>query len=368
MLSSIVFLLSNLALAGGHGYGYGHYDVGDAETFAVMPAGAEWPEGVVIDEERSLLYVSGPAQAGTAGLGPSRVLVYDLWSRQLLETILVQGEDTAQEHALSEGALGADGNLYVNSTQLGVLKFEVDDQGGCHGGQTWTQVQYTPGPFPSIVTIPPGIPLPPTLPNGMAFGPSGELYVTDSVQGILFTVPPGGGVPVPTIVRPDLGIFGGGFLGMNGIKLDPAGENIYFSFTGGDPDFEGPAPAVNGAIYRVPVGSVTPELVHEYGPYDMPDGLAFAKHGNLYVVLAGAGMVSVLEDLDTAAWESSRFGANGTEVPFIQPSTIAMPRFSKFGYVINHALLASPPGAPVPDPSPYRVFRIYTGEKGAALP
>lgn len=359
---SIALGLPTTALAGN---AYGHYNVGDATVFATMPAGSEYPEGVMVDEARDLLYVTRPAAGPTNGWPASSILVYNLENGNQVATITVQGENTAEQHALVEGALDADGNVYVNSDQLGTLKFERQ---GC--GYNWTQSSYSNGAYPIIIPLPPIPGLPPSIPNGMAFGPDGELYVPDSMQGILFMVPPGGGSPVPLIVDPvQFGFFSGGRMGMNGIKLNPDHTEIYFSVSGGDGDGPGPNPGTTGKIFRVPVDfSTAPEMVFEYGLNDIPDGIAFSAHGDLLVVLAGDDSISVLTDLDSTAWESNRFGAVGSPIGFVQPSTIAMPPHSKFAYVVNHALDAVPVGSPVPDPSPFVVHKIYVGDRGDALP
>jgi hypothetical protein len=232
---------------------------------------------------------------------------------------------------------------------------------------TWTQSQYTPGGFNIFNFPPPGLPVPPSVPNGMAFGPNGELYVADAMQGVLWMVPDGGGTP--SVVIQDAfnlgGFFSGGFLGINGVKVDPDGDYIYMSYTGGDPDGPGPAPGNVGKVYRLPLASPSLnnlQLVHTYGLNDKPDGLAFGKHDDLYVVLAGGNGISVLSDLDDEPYESDFLsGPNGSTVPFFEPSTISMEPQGKFAYVVNHALDSV-------DPSLMVVFKVYTGEQGASLP
>ncbi len=363
----MILVSISLAFASGenNGNAYGHYDVGDASTFATLPTVNEWPEGVVVDYNRDLVYVTGPAASPTSGLGASWVMVYDLNTESLITTITVQGENLSGEHALVEGALGPDGNLYVNSTVFGVIKFTVN---GSAGNYSWTQSNYTSSSFPILVPLPPVPGLPPSIPNGMAFGPNGELYVTDSMQGVLFMVPTGGGAPQPVMVAPSLGFFGGGRMGLNGIKLDPDREYLYFAFTGGVP-FPG-APGANGAIYRLPVTDLTsaPQLVYTYGVNDIVDGLAFDKDDNLYVVLAGANAISVLSDLDSSPYESDFIAGPNGGLPFTQPSTISLYPHGKFALVVNHALDAVQVGAPVPNPSPFGVNKVYVGVRGDSLP
>lgn len=341
--------------------------IGDATIFATLPADRRWPEGVVTDDHAKLVYVTQPAAPGTAGGPPSSVLVYDRQHGDLLTVLEVPGEDLSQEHANVEGAIGPDDAMYVNNTQLGVVRFE---RSGNPGAYTWSGSQYTSGGFPIVVPVPPIPGLPPALPNGMAFGPEGELFVTDSVQGVLFRVPPGGGVPEPVLVDPSLGFFGGGRMGMNGVKLDPDRGWLYFSFTGGDPDGAGPAPGVDGAIHRVALDDLdVPELVYGYGPDDLPDGLAFDRDGDLFVVLAGANAISILSDLDGTPFESGRIdGPTGVAVPFAEPSTISLDPNGRYALVVNHALDTVAPGDPLPDPSPFVVYEVYVGVRGDNLP
>lgn len=372
LLFTLLLIIPTTTLAhggpsGGHNNGQGN--VGSAEIFATMPAGYEWPEGVVVDYDRELLYVTGPAAAPTAGLPASWVRVYDLNDGDLIDTLEADGENILFEHAFSESALDADGNLYVNSTQLGVVKFSIVDT--CFG-PTWTQSLHTSTPFPQLIEVPPIPGLPPSIPNGIVVGPAGELYVTDSIQGIIFMVPPGGGEPVPVIVDPLLGFFGGGRLGMNGIKLDPEREYLYFAFTGGVP-FPG-APGATGKIYRVPLSDLgeTPEIVYEYGLNDLPDGLTFAQNGDLYAVLAGDNSVSVISGLnecDFDPYEIDRITEpENVNISFVQPSTIALHPDKKRAYVVNHAVDDVLVGAPVPDPSPFVIFEIRVDDRGDPLP
>lgn len=370
MLTLLLLGLSQpvaLACDAGHGPGHGpsiclgppgQSTVGDACTVATIPD--SWPEGVVVDYHDKLIYITGPAAGPLDGEPPSWVHVYDYRTGNRLTKIELVCEDTELDHAAVEGALDDEGNLYMNTTQCGVMKFERPNKHEL----VWVETNYSggPAPMPTPPEVLPPIPgLPPSMPNGMAFGPNGELYVADSIQGVLSMIPPGGGSWIPMIVDPvSFGIFSGG-TGMNGVKLDPARQNIYFSVTGGA--------AVDGKIYRVPVDfSSDPELVYNYGPGMLPDGLGFTNTGKLYVVLAGSGLVSVLDDLDVQAYQADLITLTGVDVPPTQPSTIALDPRHGIALMVNHALYAAPVGSPVPDPSPFVLYEFYTGERGDALP
>jgi hypothetical protein len=88
----------------------------------------------------------------------------------------------------------------------------------------------------------------------------------------------------------------------------------------------GPTPDLaNGRIYRLPLSGEGPlKLVWEGRPMDVPDGIALAKSGNIWVALAGPDQMLVV---DPSGKEIARFPSmtenSQQEVPFDKPASVA---------------------------------------------
>ncbi|CAN5168703.1 hypothetical protein BH18ACT4_BH18ACT4_10440 [soil metagenome] len=200
-----------------------HRPFGDARILARVPTPPGYPEGIAVRGNR--VYVAGPATFGTAGQGPSMVLVYNTVTGALIDTFETVGEDLSAEHANSSIAFDRQGRLYVLNTQLGLYRLTP-----------WTGEQEQYGnPFPDLppcVSAPaPCSPTPfptPPLPNDLAFDPAGNAYVTDSLQATILRVPPGGGEPETWFQDIRLAST---FIGVNGIRLDPTRTKIFVTVT-----------------------------------------------------------------------------------------------------------------------------------------
>ncbi|MEQ1828220.1 MAG: hypothetical protein ABL921_19830, partial [Pirellula sp.] len=190
---------------------------GQITTFSQVPATPGFPEGIAVEGNR--VFVSGPARFGTAGTGPSTIQVYNRKSGHITQTIAVQGESLAFEHALSNVAIDGDGDVYALSTQLGVLRFSKQ-------GQSYVQSSYG-APLPDLLPLPGTFVDFPPIPNDLVFDDAGYLYVTDSLQGTIFRYSPNGGQP-QVWFQSEL-LLGGGFLpfGANGLRLDPSRQWMY---------------------------------------------------------------------------------------------------------------------------------------------
>ncbi|WP_437950237.1 SMP-30/gluconolactonase/LRE family protein [Sorangium sp. So ce296] len=328
---------------------------GEIKPFATFPTPPGFPEGIAVDGNR--VFVSGPATFGTAGSGPSKIVVYDRDSKILKSTITVAGEALDAEHALSCIAVDGPGRVYALSTQLGLLRFRKTGHG-------YVQESYgDPLPdLPSCATASPGAacsPVPfetPPIPNDIVFDEDGYAYVTDSLQATIFRYAPGGGAP--EIWFQSAALVGGGPqpFGVNGIRLDPLREHVYFSVT-----FSLSDPSL-GSIYRLPLVDAPEEadleLVHDYAAGEAPDGIAFGKSGKLYVTLAAANAISVLDEdgdevsrIESSPWD---------EVPLDAPANVAFNDPAKTLLIVNHALLTG-------NPDNFGVLRVWVGDKGDPL-
>lgn len=348
LLSAVSLLIAAPARAEGGWHG-------EIKTFARTPADPGFPEGIAVHGNR--VYVSGPATFGTAGRGPSKIFVYDRDSKVLKSTITVAGEALDAEHALSCIAIDGEGRVYALSTQLGLLRFTK-------AGHGYVQEGYgSPLPdLPACAAAAPGeacsptpVDLPP-IPNDIVFDDGGHAYVTDSLQATIFRYPPGGGAP--EIWFQSAAFAGGGPqpFGVNGIRLDPLREYVYVSVT-----FSLSDPTL-GSIYRIPLvhepEEADLELVHDYTAGEAPDGFAFGRSGKLYVTLAGANAISVLdEDGD----EESRIeSSHCDEIPLDSPANVAFDDSAKTLLIVNHALLSG-------NPEHFAVLRVWVGDKADPL-
>ena len=312
---------------------------GDVQTLAPFPVPPGSPEGIAVKGNKA--YVSGPARFGTAGQPPSIVVVYDTRTGEKLETIEIQGEDLSEEHANSCVAFDGEGRLYVVNTQRGIVRIDLG---------SGVQTVYAP-PVPNVLPYEA-----PPLPNDIAFDPAGYLYLTDSLQGIIWRIAPGGGEPQIWFQHASIATP----FGPNGIRINPDRTKIYFAVTAEGANEFG---FTGGKIYTLPLVDAPTaaqlEVFHQYNG-EGPDGIAFGRSGRLYVMLASPGSsgVSVLSPTGAEVTRiGNPFGPNFLISPFNSPANAA---FDKHGslLVTNHTFVF---------PGNESVLSVYVDDKESPL-
>ncbi|MCX6020900.1 MAG: SMP-30/gluconolactonase/LRE family protein [Chloroflexi bacterium] len=321
-----------------------HRPMGDSEVFAKVPAPG-YPEGIAVEGNR--VYVSGPASFGITD--PAKVWAYNRKTGALEATYPITISSPAVPfRGLSCIAFGPDGKLYAIEPFVGVIRMSLDHHN--------TQELYSAFPPP---------PASGALPNDLAFDKHGNLFVTDSFQGLVYRIPAGGGAP--QVWFQDARLLGNPQLpfGVNGIRIDKKDKDVYLNVTV-RADF-------SGAVYRLPLkanptaADLTEFHVYpatQFGP-PAPDGLAFGKSGLLYVALAGSSQISVLRPNGTEATVYSgpaKVPGTANTLPWANPANIAFNDKEGTLLVTNHASL-------VPyDPNLFAVFDVMVDDKAEPLP
>lgn len=326
--------------------------IGDAKILAQVPTPPGFPEGIAVDGDT--FYVAGPATFGTTLKPPSQVVAFDTATGAKVGQWAAKGEDVTQEHANSSIALDAAGRVYVLNTQLGIYRLNP---------ATGAQEPYG-APFPDLrpclISLP-GTPCSPTLldlppiPNDIAFDALGRAYVTDSTQATIWRVPAGGGTPQIWFQAYRLASE---YIGVNGLRLNQARTKVFFTVTS---DLLGRSFVYTLPLVDKPTASQL-QVFHQYGPGDLPDGIAFGASGRLYVAMAaplGSG-VSVL-------------APNGVQVlrlrnrilspffPYDSPANIA---FKPPGSILmtNHAFATG-----IVMPKQFTVVEVFVGDAESPL-
>lgn len=340
VLRRAFFLLMLLAL--GHVLTAQAQPTGSSSVFASVPSPG-FPEGIAVRGNR--VYVAGPA---TFGLNTEPVVwAYDLKSKaRVAQYPVTIANPYAGQRGLSCIAFGPDGKLYAIEPFVGVIRMDLDAAN--------SQEVYAPFPAPPATGA---------LPNDLAFDGAGNLYVTDSFQGLIYRIAPGGGAP--TVWFKDARLLGNPSLpfGVNGIRIDKKTATMFVTVTV-RADF-------SGAVLRLPlVDAPTAGDLSEFHVFSPatglpgPDGIALAKNGRLYVALAGSSQVAVLapDGSEVGRFSGPAQAPGGGVLPWANPANIVFNDLAGTILVTNHASL-------VPyDPALFAIFSVKVDDKGVSLP
>jgi len=251
---------------------------------------------------------------------PSRVFEYNPDTGGLVRSWVVPGQDIAAEHGIQAATSDAAGRMVLlDHTPARAL---ILDQ---QTGQFKTYATFRNLPpctgAPNGNCSPTSQDLEP-MANYAAWGPRGELYVTDYQQGVIWRVPPGGGAAQVWLADKRLD---GQMFGTTGIALEANRRSLLVAQ--GSSGGGGALTPASGKLYRVPIaGSGAPggmTQLWESGPTEMPDGFGIARSGRVYIALLTANQIAVIgpDGREVERFPRGSGGANGSEAPFDSPSS-----------------------------------------------
>ena len=311
------------------------------ELFAKLPAGASGPEGITIGPDQNI-YVStfGFTAAGEAS-APGKVYVFNRQGH-LQRTLSVSGSSA---HLLGLAFHPTTQDLLVIDFGAGkVLK--VDKNSG--GSSVFMTVTGASGL------------------NALTFDSAGNVYVSDSSQGIIWKTTAAGGAGTAWVTDPLLQTTGVPPFGANGIAFNQAQDAMFVANTGND------------TIVKIPVAAGTPGTPAVFvNSINGADGLIIDHHDNIWVCANQNDEIVVIDDTGKLI---SRFGAFGGLSQDGAPRGLLFPASLVFGgqnshghgqvlYVTNLALdlrlfnpaFATPDSQWAADVQRYTVSRINLG-------
>jgi sugar lactone lactonase YvrE len=234
------------------------WDRGEVERFATLPRGDHNPEGITADR-RGRIYVTTFDVTKTAG--PGRLLVFDR-----------HGElERALDIAGSTNLL-LDLAFHPKTGALLVIDF---------GGKQVLRVNPRTGESSVFAIIPGGAN---AGPNVLTFDKHGNVYISDSFQGIIWKTRPLGGDPVAWVTSPLLATTGVPPFGANGLAFNKRGNALFVANTGND------------QVIKIPVSAGVPGDPEVFvNSVNGADGLVIDDDDNLWICANQADEIVVLD-------------------------------------------------------------------------
>ena len=285
---------------------------------------------------------------------PSRVFEFDPDERSLLRSWTVPGQDLDAEHGVQAATSDAAGRLVLLDRAPPRARILDRRSGDFLPYSTFRDLKPCSG-APDGNCSPTAQDLLP-MPNYAAWGPRGELYVTDFQQGVVWRVPPGGGEAQVWLADKRLD---GQMFGTTGIALEANRASLLIAQ--GSSGGGGALNPTTGKLYRVPIGADgTPgELTQlwESGPTELPDGFGIAESGRIYIALLNSNQIGVIgpDGREVERFPPSPLAGNGGEAPFDSPSS------AKF---LGTRLMVPNQSFAAGDPNNMTVLDVETGEPG----
>jgi sugar lactone lactonase YvrE len=281
------------------------WDRGHVDRFATLPKGAAAPEGITVDGYGNV-YVTTFA---TGEADPENLYVFDSHG-DLKRKLKIPGS--------SGNLLGL--AFHPHTYQLLVIDFGM--------ARVWS---LDPKTFVAtlFVVIPDLTPTDPTTgpgPNALTFDTAGNVYISDSFQGVIWRTGSGGGAATAWMTSALLTTSGVPPFGANGLDFNSAGD-LFVANTGND------------TIVRIPVtggGPGTPVVFTN--SVNGADGLFIDEHDNIWVCANQADEIVVVDPGGKAIAKLGDFEGirRGSPVGLLFPASLV--RDGNWIYVTNLSL------------------------------
>ena len=277
------------------------WERGDVETFATLPAGNANPEGIAADRHGNI-YVTTFAPTAPAGtLG--RLFVFNPHG-QLLRQVDIAGSSSA--------LLGLD--FHPQTGELLVIDF---------GAAKVLKVNPVTGQSSAFATVTGAAGL-----NALTFDKQGNVYVSDSFQGVIWRTGPNGGSAAKWVTDALLTTTGVPGFGANGVGFNKAFSVLYVANTGND------------TVVQIPVANGTPGAPSVLtNSINGADGLILDKHDNIWVAANQANEIVVIDKTGKAIAKLGDFDGidrHGAPVGLLFPASPV--RVGEWLYVTNLSL------------------------------
>lgn len=289
------------------------WDRGNVEIFAVLPDGSTGPEGLTVGSDGNVYVTTFGFNNQGEVQGFGQLFVFNK-SGKLLRQVEIRG---TSPHLLGLAFNPVTGALLVIDFGAGNVR-SVDPRTGN------STVFMT-------VTGASGL-------NALTFDKAGNVYVSDSFQGIIWKTGPQGGAGTIWAQSPLLVPFTSnppGFstippFGANGLQFNNKGDSLFVANTGNDQVIR--IPVVNGA-------SGTPEIF--VNSINGADGLIIDDQDNIWVAANQGDEIVVTDPTGKAIAKLGDFNGvtkDGTPLGLLFPASLAFSFDGQSLYVTNLAL------------------------------
>ena len=277
------------------------WERGTVEKFATLPAGQANPEGLTVDKHGDV-YVTTFAVTAPAGT-PGQLFVFD--SRgNLKRQVSIAGS--------SSFLLGL--AFHPQTNDLLVLDF---------GGKQVLRVNPNSGNSSVFMTVTGNAGL-----NALNFDSAGNVYVSDSFQGIIWRTGPRGGAGVAWVQDSLLTTTGVPPFGANGLQFNSDETSLFVANTGND------------TIVRIPVNAGAPGTPVVFtNSVNGADGLFLDGEDNIWVAANQADEIVVINKDGQAIAKLGDFGgidSAGAPIGLLFPASPALA--GGYVYVTNLSL------------------------------